>query len=65
MSSDIVNEIVKESASQIVHSTVDEIVRGHMTAIKSDDWLEDLILEAVTPMLPRMVSTMMSDKSDI
>ena len=57
MSSDIVNEIVKESASQIVHSTVDEIVREHMTAIKSDDWLEDLILEAVTPMLPRMVST--------
>jgi len=35
---------------------VDEIVREHMTAIKSDDWLEDLILEAVTPMLPRMVS---------
>ena len=57
VSADIVNEVVKESATQIIRSMVDEVVRGHMTVIKTSDWLEDLILEAITPMLPRLVRT--------
>ena len=57
MSADIVNEVVKESATQIIHSIVDEMVGGHMTLIKTGDWLEDFILEVITPMLPRVVST--------
>ena len=52
VSANIVNEVVKESATQIVRSMVDEVVRGHMTVIKTGDWLEELILEAITPMLP-------------
>ena len=57
VSADIVSEIVKESASQIVRSTVDEMVQGHMAVIKTGDWLEDFILEAIRPMLPRVVRT--------
>ena len=55
MSADIVNEVVKESATQIIQSVVDEMVRDHMTVIKTGDWLEDFILEAIGPMLPRVV----------
>jgi len=55
VSADIVNEIVKESVSQIVRSTVDEMVQGHMAVIKTGDWLQDFILEAIRPMLPRVV----------
>ena len=57
MSTDIINEVVRESASQLVHATVDEMVQGHMTVIRAGDWLEDFILEAITPMLPRVVGT--------
>ena len=52
---DIVNEVVKESATKIIQSIVDEMVRDHMTVIKTGDWLEDFILEAIGPMLPRVV----------
>ena len=55
VSADIVNEVVKESATQIIQSIVDEMVRDHMTVIKTGDWLEDFILEAIGPMLPRVV----------
>ena len=55
VSADIVNEVVKESATQIIQSVVDEVVRDHMTVIKTGDWLEDFILEAIGPMLPRVV----------
>ena len=55
VSADIVNEVVKESATQIIQSVVDEMVRDHMTVIKTGDWLEDFILEAIGPMLPRVV----------
>ena len=57
VSADIVNEIVKESASQIVRSTVDEMVQDHMAVIKTGDWLEEFILDAIGPMLPRVVRT--------
>ena len=57
MSADIVNEIVKESASQIVRSTIDEMEQDHMAVIKTGDWLEEFILEAIRPMLPRVVRT--------
>ena len=57
VSADIVNEVVKESATQIIQSVVDEMVRDHMTVIKTGDWLEDFILEAIAPMLPRVVGT--------
>lgn len=55
VSADIVNEVVKESATQIIQSIVDEMVRDHMTVIKTGDWLEDFILEVIGPMLPRVV----------
>ena len=55
MSADIVNEVVKESTTQIIQSVVDEMVRDHMTLIKSGDWLEDFILEPIAPMIPRVV----------
>ena len=51
----IINEVVKESTVQLVRSAVDEVVVGHMAVIKSGDWLEDLILETIQPMLPRVV----------
>ena len=57
VSADLINEVVRESASQLVHATVDEMVQGHMTVIRAGDWLEDFILEAITPMLPRVVGT--------
>ena len=57
MSTDIIHEVVRESASQLVHATVDEMVQGHMTVIRAGDWLDDFILEAITPMLPRVVGT--------
>ena len=57
VSTDIVNEVVRESTSQLVHATVDEMVQGHMSVIRAGDWLEDFILEAITPMLPRVVCT--------
>ncbi|KAJ7333080.1 hypothetical protein OS493_018252 [Desmophyllum pertusum] len=56
---DIVNEVVKESTAQLVRSAVDELVLGHMTVIKSGDWLEDFILETIQPMLPRVVTEAM------
>lgn len=57
VSTGIINEVISESASQLVHVTVDEMVQGHMTVIRAGDWLEDFILEAITPMLPRVVGT--------
>ena len=57
VSADIVNEVVKESATQIIQSVVDEMVKDHMTIIKTDDWLEDFMLEAIGPMPPRVVGT--------
>lgn len=56
--SGIVNDVVKQSASQIVHSTIDEMVQSHMAVIKTGDWLEEFILEAIEPMLPRVVGTL-------
>ena len=52
----IINEVVKESAAQLVRSAVDEVVVGHMAVVRSGDWLEDFILETIQPMLPRVVS---------
>ena len=60
MCDNIVNEVVKESTTQLVHSAVDEMVIGHMTVIKSGDWLEDFILETIQPMLPRVVRRFLS-----
>ena len=57
MSTDIINEVVREFASQLVHDTVDKMVQGHITVIRAGDWLEDFILEAITPMLPRVVGS--------
>jgi len=51
----IVNEVVKEFSAQLVRSSVDEVVVGHMAVIKSGDWLDDFILETIQPMLPRVV----------
>ena len=51
----IINEVVKESTTQLVHSAVDEMVVGHMAVVRSGDWLEDFILETIQPMLPRVV----------
>ena len=51
----IINEVVKESAAQLVRSAVDEVVVGHMAVVRSGDWLEDFILETIQPMLPRVV----------
>ena len=70
MSADIVNEIVKESASQIVRSTVDEMVQDHMAVIKTGDWLEEFILKAIRPncyqeWYVHVIFTVMTDKSDI
>ena len=56
----IINEVVKESTAQLVHSAVDEVVVGHMAVIKSGDWLEDFILETIQPMLPRVVGEYLS-----
>ena len=56
----IINEVVKESTAQLVHSAVDEVVVGHMAVIKSRDWLEDFILETIQPMLPRVVREFLS-----
>lgn len=55
MCDNIINEVVKESTAQLVRSSVDELVVGHMAVIKSGDWLEDFILETIQPMLPRVV----------
>lgn len=60
MCDSIVNEVVKESTTQLVRSAVDELVIGHMTVIKSGDWLEDFILETIQPMLPRVVRAFLS-----
>lgn len=64
VSADIVNEVVKESATQIIQSIVDEMVRDHMTVIKTGDWLEDFILEAIGPMLPRVVFEALQQSQD-
>ena len=56
----IINEVVKESTTQLVRSAVDELVVGHMAVIKSTDWLEDFILETIQPMLPRVVREFLS-----
>lgn len=55
VSFDIVNEVVKEFTSQVVHSTVEEIVHSHMTLIKTGDWLDNFILEAMSPMVLMVV----------
>lgn len=55
MCDNIINEVIKESTAQLVRSSVDELVVGHMAVIKSGDWLEDFILETIQPMLPRVV----------
>lgn len=62
--SGIVNDVVKQSASQIVRSTIDEMVQSHMAVIKTGDWLEEFILEAIEPMLPRVVSDAMQQTKD-
>ena len=51
----IINEVVRESTTELVHSAVNDLVVGHMTVIKAGDWLEDFILETIQPMLPRVV----------
>jgi len=51
----VINEVVKEFSAQLVRSSVDEVVVGHMAVIKSGDWLDDFILETIQPMLPRVV----------
>ena len=56
----IIYEVVKESTTQLVRSAVDELVVGHMAAIKSTDWLEEFILETIQPMLPRVVREFLS-----
>ena len=60
MCDNIINEVVKESATQLVRSVVDEVVVGHMAVIRSGDWLEDFILETIQPMLPRVVREFLS-----
>ena len=57
VSYEIVNEVLKEFAGQVVRLTVDDIVRNHMTLIKADDWLSEFILEGVAPMIQTVVRT--------
>lgn len=55
VSYEIIDEVVKEFAGQVVRLTVDDIVHNHMTLIKADDWLNDFILEGVAPMVQTVV----------
>ena len=43
VSYEIINEVVKEFAGQVVRHTVDDKVHCHMTLIKTDDWLDEFI----------------------
>ena len=51
VSFEIINEVVKEFAGQIVRHTVHDKADSHMTLIKADDWLDEFILEGVAPMV--------------
>ena len=51
VSFEIINEVVKEFAGQVVRHTVDDKVDSHMTLIKADDWIDEFILEGVAPMV--------------
>ena len=57
MSYEIINEVVKEFAGNVVRYVVDDIVHNHMTVIKADDWLIDFTLEGVAPMVQTVVRT--------
>ena len=57
VSYEIIDEVVKQFAAQVVRLTVDDIVHNHMTLIKADDWLNEFILEGVAPMVQTVVRT--------
>ena len=57
VSYEIIDEVVKEFAYQVVRLTVDDIVHNHMTLMKADDWLNEFILEVVAPMIQTVVRT--------
>ena len=57
VSYEIINEVLKEFAGQVVRLTVDDIVHNHMTLIKADDWLNEFILEGVAPTIQTVVRT--------
>ena len=57
VSYEIIDEVVKEFAGQVLRHAVDEIVHNHMTLIKADDWLNEFILEGVAPMIQTVVRT--------
>ena len=57
VSYEIVNEVLKEFAGQVVPLTVNDIVHNHMTLIRADDWLNEFILEGVAPMIQTVVRT--------
>ena len=57
VSYEIINEVVKEFAGQVVRHAVDDIIHNHMTLIKADDWLNEFILEGVVPMVQTVVRT--------
>ena len=55
VSYEVINEVVKEFAGQLLRHTVDDKVHSHMTLIKADDWLVEFILEGVAPMVQSVV----------
>ena len=57
VSYEVINEVVKEFAGQLLRHTVDDKVHSHMTLIKADDWLDEFILEGVAPMVRSVVRT--------
>ncbi|XP_048588480.1 uncharacterized protein LOC5511015 isoform X2 [Nematostella vectensis] len=51
ISCDLIEEVVMETSLPIVKSAIGDLVTGHMTEKKRDDWLEELILETIHPMV--------------
>ena len=57
VSYEIINEVVKEFAGQVIRHAVNDIVQNHMTFIKAEDWLDEFILGDVAPMVQTVVRT--------
>jgi len=53
---ELTDEVVKEMALMTVQSTIKSLVNSHMAFSKSFDWLDDLIIETIQPMIYNVVS---------
>ncbi|KAK3749317.1 hypothetical protein QZH41_020095 [Actinostola sp. cb2023] len=57
---ELTDEVVKEMALMTVQSTIKSLVNSHMAFSKSFDWLDDLIIETIQPMIYNVAVTSLS-----